>query len=343
MDVYYSGNFWRRPHGEKAGRSIPLNFVFSYGGYDWHIPSAYLCTEGLVLDICLRIPIEKLRTFHDEWQEAEEEHLLREQLERFELENPMNFRADFEAVINGEIVRSAGGCGTSWQPDLSESHEGAAMRVEDDWMNAYHLERGSGWNCDRMRFRWNSTKERELETLSVKIKKNNEIYPCNKHFICKPGCEPFDIVFNHPRTSLPYELHILSCTREEMEEPVFGNEEKSEGKTEEKTEEKTENKTKNKIKNKRSVYPKKYCTLSYRISPDSLEGQSFSVNDCSESDRPKNERRNTATCISVISSSRGEEKIKCGYSSLHHEPVEEVEWYISVQIAERDYETINIL
>lgn len=330
MDVYYSGDLWRHPHGEDAGRAIQLNFVFSYGGYDWYIPLAYICNKGIVLDICRRIPIEKLRAFHDKWQDAEEEPLSKEQRERFELENPMNFHADFEAVINGENVRSEGGYGTSWQPASAEEHNNATMVVEDDWMKAYCLERGSGWHCDRARFPWSSINERELKTLSIKIRRNSEIHPCNKHFRCKPGCEPFDIVFNHPLTREPYELHILSCTREEIEEPVFGNEEK------------TKNKTKNKIKNKRIVYPKKYCMLSYHISPTSLDGQSVLVHDCSESDRPKNEKRGTATCIGVISSSNGEEKIKYGYSSLHHEPVEEVEWYISVQITVKDYETISI-
>lgn len=318
MDLYYSGNFGGYHHRETAGRELCLNVSFSYGGYVWYIPAAYICTKGLMIDICRKVPAEQLKAFNDQWPDSRGVHLLKEQRGQLELNNPMRFLVSFDAVINGECVRSSGSTGNIWHPFLPD----ACTIPEEDWMNAYHLDRGSGWYLDRVRFPWSRANKGRLKALSITIRSNNVIHSCNKHFTCEPGCEPFEVIFKHPITLEPHELRVLSCAREEMDDSILG--------------------VGRNALDKKTIFPRNYCMLSYCISPPLLDGQHIAVNDCSEGDRPRNEAGGTAAGIGILSSSKGEGNIKYGISSLYYELVGEVEWYISTQIHAYEQEQIDL-
>ena len=72
--VYFEGGFWRHRGRDHAGRELPLNRRFSWGGEEWLVPAAYVCGRGMVIDLCRRVEPERLRAFIDKWDlEAEDE------------------------------------------------------------------------------------------------------------------------------------------------------------------------------------------------------------------------------------------------------------------------------
>ena len=51
--VTFEGTFWGA-HG-KPGKELRLGASFSWAGDEWLVPAAYVCREGIVLDLCKRV------------------------------------------------------------------------------------------------------------------------------------------------------------------------------------------------------------------------------------------------------------------------------------------------
>ena len=64
--VTFEGNFWGA-HG-KPGKELQLGAAFSWAGDEWLVPAAYVCKEGMVLDIIKHVPVEKLFSFREKWE-----------------------------------------------------------------------------------------------------------------------------------------------------------------------------------------------------------------------------------------------------------------------------------
>lgn len=67
LNVSFSGNFWGHNSREHAGRKIPVKKRFQWAGRHWLIPAVYSCGKGLVLDFCMEISPEEIRSFMEHW------------------------------------------------------------------------------------------------------------------------------------------------------------------------------------------------------------------------------------------------------------------------------------
>ncbi len=330
MKVYYSGNFRGHTAYESACDVISLNSFFQYGGYDWFIPNIYTCSQGIVIDICHKIPFEVYDTFYQKWSKIDQKNLTDEQLSDIQFENPMSISIAFEVVVNGLIAHSHGWSAIGWQPCSPDFNN----EETETLMTAYSLDRKDAWNIYRMRITWPMEIREEIKSLSIKFSTNRESHSCNKHFTCKPDCEPFDVEVLHPVNGEYYLLHVLSCQQDRLLEHFLSDEE--------------------------NEYPKCFCNLQYSTEPVLPTDQIIMVQDCTKSDQPvikaanDGSRLNDVCAIGVIGGSHGpaacfignaegDIKARNSCSSLHFEPVQEVEWFISIQITPCETKQIDLL
>lgn len=65
--VFFDGNFWGHHEKTHAGTELRIDGQFDWAGHHWVIPAAYSCSKGLVVDFCMRIEPEDIRSFMKKW------------------------------------------------------------------------------------------------------------------------------------------------------------------------------------------------------------------------------------------------------------------------------------
>ena len=314
-NVYFDGNFWGHSGGQKPGEKISVQMHFNFNDKEWYIPSIYTCSKGLIIDFCIKIPAERIYSFIDKWglsPENDGDSFTEEQQEEIETENPMVVNISPEIIMNGKTISYSHGCGLSWNPCFPEQND----IVSDGVCKHYGLDQTAGWVIWRSAFPWQTKRKPKISSLSVTIK-HGRINICGSHFgIATPGqC----IDFTNPTTQTSHTLTVLEYEQQEIPTDRFSDEDYN--------------------------FPSHCTAMSYTISPD-LDDESFSVRDCSSGDRPRKKHRNpiepqavgdccavgiiggayTPTAIPFGNS--GQVKLRAVCSSLHFEPVKEVEWKI---------------
>ena len=56
----------------KADDEITVNKSFIWGDMQWHVPAVYACEKGLVVDYCVEIDPEKIKSFFEKWESVAE-------------------------------------------------------------------------------------------------------------------------------------------------------------------------------------------------------------------------------------------------------------------------------
>lgn len=312
--VYFSGNFWRHPKGERPGTEIPINRDFVWGNHNWKLLSAYTCGKGLILDICKMIEPEEIKRFMERWTEsgAENENASSELLERLEEENPTDDSFRTEVVLNGKLLQGSSGCGTGWNP-LTEA--GAAIAVDreaESCMEHYGLDREKGWMFHRKSFFWATVRKPKIRSLQVILKAEYQKVQ-GPHLLGLT--EGQEIPFVNPVTGTEHILTVLDIRPETVQQDHFPN--------------------------CRFELPTCFMQMTYRITPEIPDGMFF-LWDCKQSDQPRRKAADHAgpgkAAVSVIGGASGptavffagkgdrgnQKQIAC--SSLHFQPVEDVEW-----------------
>ena len=109
--VTFEGNFWGA-HG-KPGKELQLGAAFSWAGDEWLVPAAYVCKEGMVLDIIKHVPVEKLFSFREKWElcpENDGSDWEEDKCIRARAENPFEGRFSAELTVNGQTLQWKRGC-----------------------------------------------------------------------------------------------------------------------------------------------------------------------------------------------------------------------------------------
>ena len=81
----------------------------------------YCCSEGVVLDLLKKVPLEALERFAEKWGLEENGEPRREltpaEQDAMEAENPMEERFRAEVTVNGQPLRESTGYGVCWKPE----------------------------------------------------------------------------------------------------------------------------------------------------------------------------------------------------------------------------------
>ena len=321
--VTFDGGFWDHTGRARAGRELPLGKELTWAGRLWLIPAAYLCSKGLVLDLCQRVEPEDIRAFMEKWDLGPEndsfEHFTQEQRMWMDLENPL--RMDFcpRVEVNGKSMRFSHGSAVTFNPCVPE---GFTNELEAKWaVEHYGLDASQGWVIYRYSFPWPWKRRPQIKSLSLTMEQHPDRVPGPRFQVHQPG-DAF--VFTHPVTGLKYTLTVRELERRTLPAGTFG----AGG----------------------FVYPTNTVAMSYTLSPEPEE--SIYVSDCDEGDRPRRvepagpfspDAQGFAAVIGAIGGADGplavtiggisQGKLRAAYASLHFEPVEkDVEWRVEFAV-----------
>lgn len=315
--VYYDGSFWGHSGKDKAGEEVPVGKWFEWAGREWVIPAVYVCAKGLVMDFCMRAEPEKIRAFLDHWQldpetEQDREFTQEEQMQ-IDLDNPLSFDIRPEVVVNGRRLTASHGSGICYIPGMRREFDRQQERV----VGHYHLDPEQGWTISRWSFPWVTSRKPAIRELSVTMRQERRNIP-GPHFTANQPGDTF--TFDCPVTGQRHTLTVQDVQADE-------------------------------VPSKRDFmpgmeFPTHYRMMRYTITPELPDG-AVQVFDCAESDQPRRiepvppenpyQPQATNCCsIGIIGGADGPTAIMVGVpeqgnvqaacSSLHFEPVEQIEW-----------------
>lgn len=321
-EVYYGGNFWsRRKEREQSGKAIRIEKTFSWGGKTWLVPAVYVCSKGLVMDLCTQVEPETFRPFVEKWfpWEGREEGMSRELQEQAEAENPLKMEFHAALICNGRELRQKSGCGTGWIPE-SCAWEGWQNEPEaQSFLEHYGLDKEKVWSFRRLSFPW-ATKRRpaSLRSLTLQLRQHPVSVP-GPHFC---GVKPGETVpFTHPIDGKEYTLTVLEVEEQELPESAFHD--------------------------PNLVYPRRCVAMGFTLAPE-LPRDAVQVQDCAQGDRPRPKFQDPngpvashcAMAVGAVIRMGREGEPYTTASSLYFDLPEEIEWRIVLrQKTTEDLET----
>ena len=313
--VYFDGDFWGHRGKDRAGKEIKLDKQFDWAGYHWVIPAAYSCSKGLVVDFCMRTEASALRGFMEKWgidpESDESIDFSRDEREQMEREHPLSLGFTPSLTLNGAKLRTSHGCGVIFLPE----QPGFCADAEPA-MAHYGLDRAYGWSIRRAAFPFVTKRAPKLKSLAVTMTADEVRVPGARFRADRAG-DTFAFSYRGTEYLLTVqEVEPQELPRERMNlDPRFD-------------------------------YPTHFTAISYTLMPEPPENSIF-VEDCAESDRPRQVRRETASfapeaqndfCVGIIGGADGptaivvgeaaQGKLHTACSSLHFAAVDHVDWRI---------------
>jgi len=348
MDVYFGRNFWHGgegiEEGAKPGDYVKCGEGFWYGGFWWFVPGVYVCREGIVADICRRVPREAVSRFSALWGkwDGREEEMTPMQQVQAQQENPFHFEADFHLETEWGAYNGSSGSSICIRPGRTGEEGSLEARIAAE----YGLNREDGWQVFRYSFR---CREREgffeepggamaaahrendlcslpaggiLPDLMLEVAAREVRIPCGCSFTTEKGCGKSVQNFVHPVTGQQVELTILGCREYAINsgDPVLQGH----------------------LEGYR--LPGYGCVLEYVVKPRPALGESLVISDCSGGDRPiflssAKDCGKAAVSVGIIGGADGPSSVflagkmkeedrdrSYGYSSLYFEPVAQIRW-----------------
>ena len=320
--VYFS--LHDRKGGERAGEELPLNTTFSWAGYKWIIPSGYICSKGLVLDVFAGADSDKVLGFMFKWIYAEEDEskLTAEQRQQIENENPLNYDFCAKVSVNSSLLNEKQGQGNVWVKEY-EMYQSEAMR---DILEHYGLSLDKCWIWRRISFPWATKTKPSIKSLSLKLQQRPKPILGERFNVINAGQQ---IKFVHPVTNAEHTLTVNEYgddKRSSLHTIADGYEHPA------------------------------YCTkMTYTLEPD-LPNTAFSVSDTRQSDTPRKTSKapknyDFVSTIAIIGGADGptsvivgvprtEKKLHAACSALTFEVQKKVEWKMTFR--EKTVEDIEI-
>lgn len=313
--VTYDGGFWSNEGN--AGIEVTIGKTFYWGKEKWYIPAAYICDKGLVIDYFMEADPVQIKKFIDKWDLFNEEHnhYTMEQREQIEREHPLNVHFCGHATLNGQSLQNGHGCGLSWLTEYclpqGSRHDVETRRI----LEHYGLDVNRAWAIHRWSYEWGEANGLDIQSLTVRMERQQENI-AGQHFVTPAVGER--ITLSHPLTGQTYTLTVHEVEQQDFPEHVF--------------------------RDSNMEYPSHFLAISYSLEPD-IHDRGFMIQDCAEGDHPRQKKRDPsefepvvfahAAAIGVIGGADGPTAITMGRSapklhvacsSLHFEPVNEVEW-----------------
>lgn len=326
-EVYFEYGFGGKKPRHRPGREITLGKTFTWGKEEWLVPAMYCCSEGVVLDLLKKVPLEALERFAEKWGLKENGEPRRElppaEQDAMEAENPMEERFRAEVTVNGQPLRESTGYGRYWR-----SEDGCCDEDADRVLEHYELERDCGWVIWRLCCPWDG-KRLTPETLELTLTAEKTAR-AGVTFTAEAGKE---VPLTDPRTGLSHILRVISLKQETMEQ--------------------------NSLLARGMVYPRKYTELRYTLEPP-LPAGDFTVQDATPNDEvhfssaEDGVSMEGSACIGIIGGADGPtavfvttkekgkaaDEVRTAYSSLRYEPAKTVTWRI--RFMERPKEDITV-
>ena len=328
MDVYHDKNIWEKGTPETKLTALPVNRSFLWEKQQILIPAVYVGKAGAILDVCAKIPTEDMAAFLKKWDYERRMSLkTQEEFDWIDADNPGNREFAVEIRFDDTPLLCRMSSSMRWYPENiirmgnadSASEDGFENnKSAEEWMDAYSCDRECCWYFERLCYNWDGEPILSPQKISLAFR-TNLISITAGHFFTGISCDDETIKVAHPITRQKYIMTLHGCEQTKHSFAEIG----AEG----------------------MVYPE-YCQiLSYSITPE-IDRSLFSIRDCAESDQPRmgdaqgqSGESDGPTSIIMAGKSADPEK-RVAVSSLHFEPVPEVQWRAVFQVKQKnDVET----
>lgn len=334
MNVYHNGNgdIWGRHSHKNKLAAFPISKTFLWGTQEVTVPAVYIGNAGAVLDICTKIPLEDMIFFLKKWDKKRRLSLhTQEEYELIEFDNPASREFTVDMQLNGSPLTCRMGSSLRWYPSDIFQTEAPEEKIPNDreaenLMMAYSCDKSCCWHFMRLVYDWNKEQVFTPQNISL-LFSARPLSVTTEHFTTDISCnivKTTNSTFHglsrciktaHPGTGQEYTLTLHGC---EQTQTSFA-----------------------KIGKKGVIYPEYSQVLSYSVSPE-IDRDLLDIRDCSEGDHPrmadapdKSSRSDGATAVFMA----GKNPVlgrRAACSSLHFEPVTEVQWRIVFQVKNKE-------
>ena len=320
MDVYHDNNIWGKGSPETKLTALPINHSFLWGEQEILIPAVYVGKAGAVLDVCAKIPIEDMAAFLKKWDYKRRMSLKTpEEFEQIDADNPGSREFVVEICLDGTPLVLRMSSSLRWYPESVIQMGNANPTSEDgfennksaeEWMRAYSCDKGCCWYFERLSYNWNGEPILSPQNISLAFRANL-ISITAGHFSTGGSCDGKTVKTADPITGQEYTLTLHSCEQIRNSFAEIGA--------------------------KGVVYPECCQILSYSIAPE-IDHSLFCIRDCAEGDHPRMgdtqeppSGSNGPTAVFMAGKNAAPDN-RMAVSSLHFEPVSEVQWRMVFQI-----------
>lgn len=307
--VDWGGSIHGSLRRHRPARETAVNAVFSWGEEEWHVPKLYICAEGIVVDYCVGVEAERVKTF---WRHYEElcggdygVELSEEQREALG-QNPLDVAFHSVLAVDGMELPAKSGSGTFWVPEGCGSEELAEeSRRTRAIVEHYGLDESKAWTFWRGSYPWKKRRGNAMKQVSLRLIRDRVSLTAARFTDPTVGEE---IGFVHPATGETYSLRIAEVERQTIDQARFRDPD--------------------------TVYPEHFVALTAAVEPI-LEG--VTIRDCDPGDQPRSKNSGAMGVILFGRRSAGltetaERQTIHAASSLYFSPPRSVTWRAVVQI-----------
>lgn len=158
--VVFEGGFF--PNSGRKGKEISVKKQFDWGGQKWYIPSVYICSGGIVVDLLAEVDADSVRAFKVRQTE------LGDDFERIIAENPffLNFRTVIE--LNGVNMKERGSCSDMWNSFDEDSKNDHSKRIFEH----YGCDLSVCWSIYRVSIPWVGERPHTLKSMVLTLKRS---------------------------------------------------------------------------------------------------------------------------------------------------------------------------
>lgn len=326
--VYFDGTIYGYSGKAKAGHEISVRKEFQFADRSWLIPAVYSCSQGLVVDFCMRVDAKVYEHFFNKWTEKlsgrDDDQISRREQMQAELENPLCLDFNPEITVNGQKLQQKHGSTICYIPSGASNHLEAKQI-----MNHYHLDCAFAWLFKRISFSWAARRRTEIKTVELTMVQEPSMIPG----------EVFEVKGSGDQVTIKMPESQFTLTVQDYEPQILDTAF---------------------ISQDNMDYPTHYTRMRYTLSPKPRAG-CLQINDLTECDQPRRKQTAAAeeqssccaasvgiiggvdgsTTILVSASQEKHEFVAC--SSPHFEPAERIQWYPVLQVTEYDPVQINLI
>ena len=169
--VTYEGGFY--PKRGREGKEIRVDKDFKWGKEIWHIPAVYLCSKGMVVDLCIEVEPEVVAKFINKWNLYEEDNRAysNTEYEQIQKEHPLNMDFHSKLFVNDTQLRQAQGCCVYWIPKECMP-EDLETETEAKWvLDHYGYDYEKAWAVHRISYPWTEKKPRTVRKLEIQLER----------------------------------------------------------------------------------------------------------------------------------------------------------------------------
>lgn len=338
MNVYFGENFWGTGEPGTEMEKILVGQEFDREGLSGYIPAVYVNEEGLVIDLCIRIPGKIVQDFWDRWHRRLENGLDAREREQFMRENPLDVDLDLEISVNGRQLEKEFGCGAGYTRIFGDQIRGS---LEEQLFLEYGCDEKDGWQFKRFACRWGENMfshermrsyESMISSMEVRFVAYDRPYGCDPMRIAVEDVGKRSVLL-HPVSGRSYTLFVDKVEQQELSADVLKSVRRQSG-------------------CRHLEYPSHYLAVAYHTEP-ALPAGAFCLQDVGEGDAPRGVGQGHAAGISIIGGADGPTSVflagktdtKEGgivMSGLHFQPIDCGWFQPFFMVKERDDMTLTV-